>query len=64
MMSIGRILVLAMAALSLSGCLTRIVTMPMRVVGAVATVIPGAGDATDSAISAAARTIDETVPLP
>ncbi|MEK6787678.1 MAG: DUF6726 family protein [Pseudomonadota bacterium] len=69
--------VVLMLASSLSGCLlTKLVTMPMRVVGAsaslvgaVVSVVPGVGDAVDEAlesadsgIDAAADTLD-TVPL-
>ena len=70
------VVLLALAS-SLSGCLlTKLVTMPMRVVGAsaslvgaVVSVVPGVGDAVDEAlesvdggIDAAADSLD-TVPL-
>lgn len=45
------------------GCvLTRAVTAPMRVGGAVLTIIPGVGDAAHSAIDTAAEQIDD-IPL-
>ena len=47
----------------LSGCvLTKVVTVPMRVVGAVVSVIPVVGESADDAIDAAASTVDK-VPL-
>ena len=50
-------------ALSLSGCfLTKIVTVPMRVVGAVASVVPIVGDAVDESIEAVADAVDD-IPL-
>jgi hypothetical protein len=50
-------------ALGLNGCvLTRLVTMPMRVVGAAATIIPVAGDVAHEAVDDAADVVDE-VPI-
>lgn len=56
--------VFALLVLSgLSGCvLTKIVTVPMRIVGGVTSIVPVAGDAAHDAIDEAAETIDE-VPL-
>ena len=47
-------------AVSLSGCLlTKIVTVPMRVVGAVVSIVPIAGDTAHEAIDETAELIDE-----
>jgi hypothetical protein len=55
--------VVVFLAVSLSGCfLTKIVTVPMRVVGAVASVVPVIGDAVDGSIEAVADAVDE-IPL-
>lgn len=57
--------VVAVAALtaSLSGCfLTKIVTVPMRVVGAVVSVVPVAGNLGNDVIQKAANTVDD-IPL-
>ncbi|MDC9720166.1 MAG: hypothetical protein PSN46_05475 [Gammaproteobacteria bacterium] len=44
----------------LSGCfLTKIVTVPMRVVGAVVSVVPVVGDAVDESIEVVADAVDE-----
>ncbi len=57
------ILVLLMSASLLSGCvLTKVVTVPMRVAGAVASVVPIVGDAVDETIEEVADGIDE-IPL-
>lgn len=62
-MKVSRLVMLAVLALSLSGCfLTKIVTVPMRVVGAVVSIIPVAGNAAHDAIDTAADTVDK-VPL-
>ena len=46
-----------------NGCvLTRVVTMPMRVVGAVLSIVPIAGDTAHDAIDGAAETVDK-IPL-
>lgn len=51
---------LGVAVVCLNGCvLTRIVTMPMRVVGAVTTIVPVAGDAAHEAVDKAADVVDE-----
>lgn len=55
----------AMIALlfSLSGCvLTKVVTVPMRVTGAVISIIPVAGNTADAAIDKAADAVDQ-IPL-
>lgn len=52
---------LAMVALTLplSGCLlTKVVTVPMRVGGAVVSIIPGPGNAMHDAVDGAAETVD------
>lgn len=50
-------------AIFLSGCfLTKVVSVPMRVVGAVVSVVPVVGEGMDDAVDAAASTIDK-VPL-
>ena len=76
--NILRLMAVAALASTLSGCfLTKIVTVPMRVVGGVVTlagdvvsIVPGVGNTADSAlnkvddaIDTAADTVDETVPL-
>ena len=49
--------------LQLSGCfLTKVVTVPMRVGGAVVSVVPVVGNVADSAIDTAADAVD-TVPF-
>jgi hypothetical protein len=61
--NIMRLVVVAALATSLSGCfLTKIVTVPMRVVGAVVSIIPVAGNVGNDAIQAAANTVDD-IPL-
>ena len=56
-------LVLLMSMTLLSGCvLTKVVTVPMRVVGAVVSVVPVVGDAVDETIEEVADGIDE-IPL-
>jgi hypothetical protein len=55
-------LILALA-MALSGCFfTKIVTVPMRVVGAVISAVPVVGDAIDESIEAVADAVDE-IPL-
>jgi len=61
--NILRVLAVAMLASSLSGCfLTKIVTVPMRVVGAVISIIPVAGNTANDAIQTGANTVDD-IPL-
>lgn len=59
-------LILAVALLTAcmsSGCvLTKVVTVPMRVVGAVVSIVPVAGNSADGSIDAVADKIDE-VPI-
>lgn len=58
-----RVVALALVAVILSGCvLTKVVTVPMRVVGAAASAVPVIGDAMDEAIEEVADGIDE-IPL-
>lgn len=55
-----KILFLLILALLLSGCVfTKIVTVPMRLGGAVISVVPVAGNPVDDAIDGVADTIDE-----
>ena len=50
-------------AISVSGCvLTKVVTVPMRVVGAVVSVVPVVGDALDESIETVADAVDD-IPL-
>lgn len=54
-----RALCLLIATILLSGCfLTKLVTVPMRVVGAVTSIVPVAGDAA-GAIDEAAAAVDK-----
>ncbi|MFQ5352251.1 MAG: DUF6726 family protein [Candidatus Binatia bacterium] len=54
---------LVAAAAQLSGCLlTKVVSVPMRVGGAVISVIPVAGNTAHNAVDAAADTVDD-IPL-
>lgn len=47
------------ACFALTGCyLTKVATVPMRVVGAVASVVPFVGNSTHDAVDAVANTID------
>lgn len=62
-MNLMKIVLLVMAAMYLSGCvLTKIITVPMRVGGAVISIIPVAGNVADDAIDEAADAIDK-VPI-
>jgi len=55
--------IVLLAALMLSSCvLTKVVTVPMRVGGAVISVIPGVGEEIDAAIDETADVID-AVPI-
>lgn len=55
-----RPLCLGLAMVLLSGCLlTKLVTVPMRVVGAVVSIIPVAGDVAHEAIDEAAEGLDK-----
>ncbi|MBT3195230.1 MAG: hypothetical protein HN338_02005 [Candidatus Ruthia sp.] len=54
-----KITVLSLSMLLLSSCvLTKVVTVPMRVGGAIISVIPGVGDGIDAAIDETADVID------
>ena len=54
-----KLLVLALVSLYLSGCvLTKVVTVPMRVTGAVISVIPVVGDPIDEILGYSADVID------
>ncbi|MCC2639314.1 MAG: hypothetical protein K0Q68_3033 [Moraxellaceae bacterium] len=58
-----RMVAVAALAGSLSGCfLTKIVTVPMRVVGAVVSIVPVAGNTANDVIQGAANTVDD-IPL-
>jgi hypothetical protein len=63
-MSIVRpLLVGSFLALTLSGCLlTKLVSVPMRVTGAVVSIVPVAGNTMHDAVDAAAEAVDE-VPI-
>jgi|TARA_B110000438_G_scaffold259126_1_gene268306 hypothetical protein len=55
-----KLLAISMLALLLSGCfLTKVVTVPMRVGGAVVSIIPGVGDVAHDAIDEAADLVDK-----
>lgn len=61
--NILRLVAVAALATSLSGCfLTKIVTVPMRIVGAVVSIIPVAGNTGNKVIQTAADTVDD-IPL-
>jgi hypothetical protein len=50
-------------ATTLSGCfLTKIVTVPMRIVGAIVSIVPVAGNTANKVIQTAADTVDD-VPI-
>ena len=54
-----KLLVLTLISLYLSGCvLTKVVTVPMRVTGAVISVIPVVGDVIDEVLEQSADIID------
>jgi hypothetical protein len=54
-----KITVLSLSMLLLSSCvLTKVVTVPMRVGGAIISVIPGVGEGIDAAIDETADVID------
>lgn len=61
--TIVRVVAVAALASSLSGCfLTKIVTVPMRVVGAAVSIIPVAGNTANDVVQKAANTVDD-IPL-
>ncbi|SFV80987.1 hypothetical protein MNB_SUP05-6-663 [hydrothermal vent metagenome] len=54
-----KITILSLSMLLLSSCvLTKVVTVPMRVGGAIISVIPGVGESIDAAIDETADVID------
>ncbi len=54
-----KLIILSLGILYLSGCVfTKVVTVPMRVTGAVISVIPVVGDGVDSILGASADVID------
>lgn len=58
-----RMMAVAALAASLSGCfLTKVVTVPMRVVGAAVSIVPVAGNIGNDVIQKAANTVDD-IPL-
>lgn len=62
-MKYSKAMLLLLLMCTLNGCfLTKVVTVPMRVTGAVLSVIPGAGNIIDEGIDSTADIIDE-VPL-
>jgi hypothetical protein len=62
-MKLIRLVVLLAAMFLLSGCvLTKLVTVPMRVGGAVISIIPVVGNPIDDSIYSAADTVDK-VPI-
>ncbi|MCK5120774.1 MAG: hypothetical protein KAQ91_02265 [Methylococcales bacterium] len=55
--------VVFLLALAVQGCLlTKVVSVPMRIGGAVISIVPGAGDAAHDAIDTAADAVD-SVPI-
>ena len=55
-----KLLLLLLLAVQLSGCfLTKVVTVPMRVGGAVISIVPVVGNTADDAVDEVADTIDE-----
>lgn len=62
-MNIIRFLLIMVLAVQLSGCvLTKIVTVPMRVVGAVVSIVPAAGNTVHDGVDEAADKVDD-IPL-
>jgi hypothetical protein len=59
-MNLIRFLFIMALAVQLSGCvLTKIVTVPMRVVGAIVSIVPVAGNTVHDAVDEAADTVDD-----
>lgn len=55
----SKIIVILLSAVMLSSCvLTKVVTVPMRVGGAVISIVPGIGEEIDAAIDETADVID------
>lgn len=62
-MNLFKIFSVLLLALALNGCvLTKLVTVPMRVVGAVVSIVPVAGNTMHDGIDTAADVVDE-VPI-
>jgi hypothetical protein len=62
-MKINKLILLITWTLLLQGCiLTKVVTVPMRLGGAVISVVPGVGNTIDGSIDTAADVVDE-VPI-
>ncbi len=60
MYRIKLLMLLVVLTFGLSGCvLTKLVTVPMRVVGAVVSIVPVAGNTAHDAIDKAAETVDD-----
>ena len=58
-----KLIIISMGIFILSGCVfTKIVTVPMRVTGAVISVIPVVGDGVDSILGTSADVID-SIPI-
>ena len=59
-MKLIKLLLLLLLAVQLSGCfLTKVVTVPMRVGGALISIVPVVGNTADDAVDEVADTIDE-----
>jgi len=59
-MRFAKLLLLLVCAVCLHGCvLTKVVTVPMRIGGAVISIVPVAGNTADRAIDRAADRIDD-----
>jgi hypothetical protein len=59
-MKIAKLFALGLVLFSATGCLlTKVVTVPMRVVGAAVSIVPVAGDKGHDAIDAAADVVDK-----
>ena len=55
-----KLLILLTAVIFLNGCLlTKLITVPMRVVGAVVSIVPVAGNPAHDAVDKAAEIVDE-----
>jgi hypothetical protein len=62
-MTLSKILLLVFVASILHGCvLTKIASVPMRLGGAVVSIVPGVGNSAHDAIDNAASTVDD-VPI-